>query len=170
MSMKRIIIVFSIIFIGLSSVFAQKPDANKMVQDRLNFMKTNLKLTATESKVFWGAYEQYIRSEVKCFENYRSNLEKKGIKKGCPDCDGKGACDNLTDAQISYMFDQKFELRKNLLNLETSFYKKIKGTLTPKHLQEFYKNEERYKRSLVKNKNTAAQAKNPVATPTKPRR
>lgn len=168
--MKRLIIVFTIILIGFTSTFAQKPDANKMIQDRVSFMKANLKLSATESKNFWSLYEQYLNSEVKCFETYRSNLEKKGIKKGCPDCDGKSACDNLTDTQISYMFDQKFELRKNLLNLETNFYKKIKGILTPKHLQEFYKNEERYKRSLVKNKSNAAQTKNPVATPTKPKR
>lgn len=168
--MKRVIIVFSIILVGLSTTFAQKPDANKMIQDRVSFMKNNLKLTAAESKTFWNAYEQYVRSEVKCFETYRSNLEKKGIKKGCPDCDGKSACDNLTDEQITYMFDQKFELRKNILNLETNFHKRIKGILSAKHLQEFYKNEEKYKRSLVKNKSAATTAKNPVATPTKPRR
>lgn len=169
--MKRIFLVFTIFLIGIAAAYSQeKPDANKMIQERISNMKTNLKLNSTESKTFWNAYEQYVRSEVKYFSTYRSNLEKKGIRPGCPDCDGKTTCENLTDAQITYMFDQKYELKKNLFNLENNFYKKIKGILTPKHLQEFYKIDERFKRSLIKNKKTGNQPKAPTATPTKSKR
>ncbi len=170
--MKRIYIIFTILILGIFSAAAQgKPDANKIVQDRINNMKEHLKLSTAEGKTFWTAYEQYLRNEVKCFSTYRSNLEKKGIKSGCADCHGKSSsCDNLSDTQITYMFDQKYELKKNLLNLETSFYKKIKGILTPKHLQEFYKIDEQFKRTLSKNKATEQKSKVPTATPNKPRR
>lgn len=170
--MKRIFIFTMLLMAGLFLANAQeKPDANKMVQERINNMKTNLSLSSTESKTFWSAYEQYLRSEIKYHETYRTNLEKKGIKSCCPNCDN--SCTSLTDAQITYLYDQKFELKKNLYTLESNFYKKAKTILTPKHLQEFYKIDERYKRSFVKNKKAPAssnQAKTQPATPNKAKR
>lgn len=170
--MKRILIISMLILTGFLFANAQdKTDANKLIQDRISNMKSNLSLNSTESKTFWSAYEQYLRAEVKYHETYRSNLEKKGIKPCCPNCDN--TCTSLKDDQITYLYDQKFELKKNLYTLESNFYKKAKSILTPKHLQEFYKIDERYKRSFVKNKkpaSNATQTKSQTATPNKAKR
>ena len=176
--MKRIFLVLTILLAGIvvSNAQENKIDGNKMVQERLANMKAQFKPSATEAKTFWQAYEEFLRSEVKLHETYRTNLEKKGITANCPNCtkcDEK--CNELTDAQITYLFDQKFELRKNLLNLETTFYKKMKSTLSAKHLQDFYKMDERVKRDLItKQKSAAAKTKDATKakepTPTKPKR
>jgi len=174
--MKRLFIIAAIFTFGMFAAFAQeKPDVNKMVQTRVSYMKNNLKLSATESKAFWPAYEQFLRSEIKLHEAYRTNIEKKGIKANCPNCptcDENKSCDELTNEQITYLFDQKFELKKNMLNLETNFYKKIKAILTPKNLQEFYKKDERFKRNMTaSNKKTStAPAKELQSTPHKAKR
>ncbi len=167
--MRRTLFILLFALVGVFSINAQeKADANKIVQDRLNNMKANLSLSSTESKTFWSAYEQFLQSEVKCHDTYRTNLSKRGIKACCPKC--SESCESLTDEQITYLYDQKFELRKNLLNLETTFYKKAKSILTPKHLQELYKIDEKYKRSFVKNKSSQAKSESTKATPNKPKR
>lgn len=170
--MKRLFIISILLVAVFFTASAQeKNDANKLVQARITNMKTNLSLSSKESATFWKEYEQYVRSEVKYHDTYRSNLEKKGIKPCCPNCDN--TCTTLTDAQITYLYDQKFELKKNLSTLESNFYKKAKSILTPKHLQEFYKIDERYKRSFVKNKKPATnapQTKNQTTTPNKAKR
>lgn len=173
--MKRIFFIAMLLVAGIAASNAQdKIDGNKIVQDRVLNMKTHFHPTATEAKTFWAAYEQYLRSEVKLHETYRANIEKKGIKMNCPNCpncDEEKKCEELTDSQITYLFDQKFELKKNLLTLETNFYKKLKTMLSPKHLQEFYKIDERYKRSLSVGKKKAEDStKTPSATPHKARR
>ncbi|MBO4503637.1 MAG: hypothetical protein J5730_02350 [Bacteroidales bacterium] len=177
--MKRIFLIITILLAGIvvSNAQENKIDGNKMVQERLTNMKAQFKPSATEAKTFWKAYEEFLRSEVKLHETYRSNLEKKGITVNCPNCakcDEK--CNELTDAQITYLFDQKFELKKSMFNLESSFYKKMKSTLSAKHLQEFYKMDERVKRDLISKQksNTAAKTKDATKakepTPTKPKR
>ncbi len=148
--MKKTLLIFLWVVAGIIAANAQekeKPDVNKMVEGRVDNMKSQLNLTDAESKTFWTAYEQYLQSEVKYHGTFVSNLEKKGIKGCCPNC--PSGCDDLTDTQITYLYDQKLELRKDLLNLESSFHKNIKSILTPKHLQEFYKIDERYKRGFI---------------------
>ena len=147
--MKRIFALALIFAASILFIQAQeKPDANKIVKERMSNMKTNLKLTAAEGKVFWTAYEQFLRSEVKIQETYRSNLEKQGIRLNAPG-QNKDVIAKLSDKQLLYLQDQKFELRKNMLNLETTFYKKIKGTLTPRHIQDFYNLDQKCKRCMV---------------------
>ena len=148
--MKRLLLAICLVSIGLTSLQAQdKPDTDKMIKERVANMRANLKLSSTESKTFWTAYEQFLNSEIKIHEQYRLNLEKKGIK-GCPGC--PSSCENLTDAQLTYMRDQRFELRRNILNLETTFYKKIKTILTPRHINDFYTIDEKFKRTKVSQK------------------
>ncbi len=174
--MKRIFIIAALLTFGVVAAFAQeKLDANKMIQNRVSYMKGALKLSAAESKAFWPAYEQFLRNEIKLHETYRKNIEKKGIKANCPNCpncDENKSCEELTDEQITYLFDQKFELRKSLLTLETTFYKKIKTILTAKNLQEFYKKDEKFKRNLATSNKKAAPAatKEPQGTPHKAKR
>lgn len=150
--MKKIIALTLIIAASILFVQAQeKTDANKLIKERTEYLKANLKLNAAESKVFWSAYEQFLRSEVKYQEAYRTNLAKKGIKLNAPG-QNKEVIAKLTDSQLTYLQDQKFELRKNMLNLETSFYKKIKGVLTPRHIQDFYNLDQKCKRCMVDKK------------------
>jgi len=154
--MKRIAFAICLVALCLGSLFAQeKPDTEKMIKERIANMRANLKLNANESKTFWTAYEQFLRSEIKYHETYRTNLEKKGIK-SCPGC--TSSCESMSDAQLTYMRDQRFELRKNLLTLETNFYKKLKTMLTPRHINDFYNIDEKFKRSKVSQKSCSSKS------------
>jgi hypothetical protein len=63
-------------------------------------------------------------------------------------------------------------LRKTLLNLEMTYYKKFKNILTPRHIQDLYNAEYQYKRQLTAKKKDAVKrddATGPVNTGKKKR-
>lgn len=140
-----------------------------MVKERLNYMRTNLTLSGSENQNFWKVYEEYLNAELKAMDTYRKNLEKQGIKLGAPGTN-KEIIDKLNDKQLTYLQDQKFELRKNLLNLENSYYKKYKAILSPKTIQNLYNLEYRYKKTLTsKKKEVKKEDAGPVNTGKKKR-
>lgn len=140
-----------------------------MVKERLNYMRTNLTLSGSENQNFWKVYEEYLNAELKAMDTYRKNLEKQGIKLGAPGTN-KEIIDKLSDKQLTYLQDQKFELRKNLLNLENSYYKKYKAILSPKTIQNLYNLEYRYKKTLTsKKKEVKKEDAGPVNTGKKKR-
>lgn len=140
-----------------------------MVKERLNYMRTNLTLSGSENQNFWKVYEEYLNAELKAMDTYRKNLEKQGIKLGAPGTN-KEIIDKLSDKQLTYLQDQKFELRKNLLNLEATYYKKYKAILSPKTIQNVYNLEYKYKKSLTsKKKDQKKEDAGPVNTGKKKR-
>ena len=140
-----------------------------MVKERLNYMRTNLTLSGSENQNFWKVYEEYLNAELKAMDTYRKNLERQGIKLGAPGTN-KEIIDKLNDKQLTYLQDQKFELRKNLLNLENSYYKKYKAILSPKTIQNLYNLEYRYKKTLTsKKKEVKKEDAGPVNTGKKKR-
>lgn len=140
-----------------------------MVKERLNYMRTNLTLSGSENQNFWKVYEEYLNAELKAMDTYRKNLEKQGIKLGAPGTN-KEIIDKLSDKQLTYLQDQKFELRKNLLNLENSYYKKYKAILSPKTIQNLYNLEYKYKKTLTsKKKEVKKEDAGPVNTGKKKR-
>lgn len=152
--MKKIWITLIIIAVATSSLFAQEKNPKTMAQERLTYMKENLSLSGKENQGFWSVYEQYLNAELKAMDTYRKNLEKQGIKLGAPGTN-KEIIEKLTDKQLTYLQDQKFELRKTLLDLETTYYKKYKTILTPRHLQDLYNLEYKYKREMTQKKKEA---------------
>jgi len=140
-----------------------------MVKERLNYMRMNLTLSGSENQNFWKVYEEYLNAELKAMDTYRKNLEKQGIKLGASGTN-KEIIDKLNDKQLTYLQDQKFELRKNLLNLENSYYKKYKAILSPKTIQNLYNLEYRYKKTLTsKKKEVKKEDAGPVNTGKKKR-
>jgi hypothetical protein len=157
--MKRLFFTICLVAVGLFFAQAQtKVDTEKMRKERMENMRTNLKLTTQEGKTFWSAYDQFLRNEIKLHETFKQNLAKQGIRLNEPG-KNKEIIAKLSDKQLTYLQDQKFQLRKDVLNLEASFYKKIKSILTPRHIQDFYNIEEKYKRAMVNKKKVEAEKK-----------
>lgn len=138
-------------FCATSSLYAQEKNPKARIADRISYMKSHLTLGQKESQTFWKVYEQYLNDEMKALDTYRKNLEKQGIKLGAPGTN-KDAIAKLTDKQLTYLHDQKFQLRQNLLNLETSYYKKFKAILTPRQIQDLYNLEYKYKKQMTQKK------------------
>ncbi len=157
--MRRLFCTICLLAVCLGLAQAQeKADVEKMKKDRMDNMRLNLKLTSEEAKLFWPAYGQFLNSEIKCHETYKQNLSKHGINLKEPG-KNKEVIEKLSDKNLTYLQDQKFELRKNLLNLELSFHKKLKTMLTPRHVQDFYQIDEKYKRSMVSKRKSDAEKK-----------
>lgn len=153
--MKKIIISTFVLIFGVVSLAFSQDASNTaaMIQNRIAYIKNNIILDGKENQAFWKVYEQYLSEEIKIMDNYRKNLAKQGIKLG-PSGSNKETIDKLTDKQLSYLQDQKFELRKSLLNLETTYYKKFKAIMSPHHLQNYYDLEYKFKKDITKKKNT----------------
>ena len=157
--MKRLFCTICLLAVCFGFAYAQeKTDAEKMKNERITNMQLNLKLTAQESKVFWPEYKKFLNSEIKYHETYKQNLEKRGINLK-DHGKNKEMIEKLSDKDLSYLQDQKFELRKNIFNLELSFYKKLKTMLTPRHIQEFYNIDEKFKREMVSKRKGEAEKK-----------
>lgn len=150
--MKKLsILLFVAALCASTSLFAQEKNPKAMIQERLAYMQKNLTLSGQENQSFWKVYEEYLNAEMKIMTTYRKNLEKQGIKLGAPGTN-KETIAKLNDKQLIYLQDQKFEMRKNILNLEASYYKKYKAILKPRTLQNLYDLEYKYKRTLTEKK------------------
>ncbi len=147
--MKRLwILLLVAALFATNTLFAQEKSPKAMVQAHLEYMKKNLTLNGQENQNFWKVYEEYLNAEMKTMDTYRKNLEKQGIKLGAPGTN-KEIIEKLTDKQLTYLQDQKFEMRKNILNLEASYYKKYKAILKPHTIQKLYDLEYRYKKTMA---------------------
>lgn len=150
--MKKLWITLIILAVGATTtLFAQEKSSFNIMQDRFAFMKEHLKLSEKEGDAFWKTYSQYLKDEAAIMDNYRKNLEKQGIKLGAPGTN-KETIEKLSDKQLTYMHDQKFEMRKKISDLEIAYYKKYKAILTPRHIQQLYDLEYKYKKSLTAKK------------------
>ena len=150
--MKKLWITLIILAVGATTtLFAQEKSSFNIMQDRFAFMKEHLKLSEKEGDAFWKTYSQYLKDEAAIMDNYRKNLEKQGIKLGTPGTN-KETIEKLSDKQLTYMHDQKFEMRKKISDLEIAYYKKYKAFLTPRHIQQLYDLEYKYKKSLTAKK------------------
>lgn len=153
--MKKLWITLTILALcATTALYAQENNSKTIIQKRIQYLKEHVQLSGKETQAFWKVYEEYLNAELKAMETYRKNLEKQEIILGSPGTN-KEIIEKLSDKQITYLQDQKFELRKNLLNLEITYYKKFKTILTPRHLQDLYNAEYQYKRLLTTKKKEA---------------
>ena len=147
--MKRLwILLLVAALFATNTLFAQEKSPKAMVQARLEYMKKNLTLNGQENQNFWKVYEEFLNAEMKTMDTYRKNLDKQGIKLGAPGTN-KEIIEKLTDKQLTYLQEQKFEMRKNILNLEATYYKKYKAILKPHTIQKLYDLEYKYKKTMA---------------------
>ena len=153
--MKKLSILLLVAaFCASTTLFAQEKNPKTMIQERLSYMQKNLTLSGQENQSFWKVYEEYLNAEMKIMTTYRKNLEKQGIKLGAPGTN-KEIIEKLNDKQLTYLQDQKFEMRKNILNIETTYHKKFKTILKPHTLQRLYDLEYKYKKTMAEKKKEA---------------
>lgn len=168
--MRKLWMTLIMVAMGAVTVlFAQGTSSSAIIKERVTYMQEHVALTGKETQTFWKVYEEFLVAEMKAMDTYRKNLEKQGIKLGASGTN-KEIIDKLTDQQLTYLQDQKFELRKNLLNIETTYHKKFKAILSPHHLQDLYNKEYEFKRYMTaKKKEAKNEPSGPVNTGKKKR-
>ena len=139
------------VFCASSNLFAQEKTPKQKILDRLAYMKGHLTVDEQVSQTFWMTYKQYLTDEMAIIDNYRKNLEKQGINLGAPGTN-KEMIEKLNDKQLTYLQEQKFDMRKKLLDLEYNYYKKFKSMVPPQTLQKLYNLEYKYKKTMTTQK------------------
>lgn len=169
--MKKLWITLIVLAAGATTaLFAQEKTPLVIMQERYTYIKEHLTLSEKEGAEFWKLYAQYLKEETAIMDTYRKNLEKQGIKLGAPGTN-KEAIEKLDDKQLTYLHDQKFDMRKKILDLENTYYKKYKAILTPRHIQQLYDLEYKYKKSMTAKKNEPKkEAPAPAVNPSKKKR
>ena len=168
--MKKLWITLFFLAVGATTVlFAQEKTSFNLMQARFSYMKEHLTLSDKEGDAFWKAYSQYLKDETAIIDTYRKNLEKQGIKLGAPGTN-KETIEKLNDKQLTYMHDQKFDMRKKILELENTYYKKYKAILTPRHIQQLYDLEYKYKKTLTSKKKETQKETQSLNNPSKRKR
>lgn len=155
----RFILVFCMTAFAITCARGQQQiNTDKIIQDRLDYLKANLSLTAAESENFWPEYTKYLRSEIALHHTYKTRLADKGIKLNSPG-NNKEVYDKLNDTQLLYLQEQRFQLKKDLVTLDIDYYNIYKKLLSPRHLIEFYRIDEGYKRALIRKMKTQSTTK-----------
>lgn len=168
--MKKLWITLLFLAVSPTTVlFAQEKSSFNLMQARFSYMKEHLTLSDKEGDAFWKAYSQYLKDEKAIMDTYRKGLEKQGIKLSAPGTN-KEVIEKLNDKQLTYLHDQKFEMRKKILELENTYYKKYKAILTPRHIQQLYDLEYKYKKTLTSKKKEMSKETPSLNNPSKRKR
>ncbi len=129
-----------------SSIFIDD-NCQSIMKIKKDFISKNLKLTEKESQQFWPIYNGYLKQEAIIYDQYKIELEKKGIKSQ----KGKIIPSISTDDQILFYLDMYYQTREATTLLEQKLYLDLKKVLTPRNLLYFLDLEKSFK-SRVKEK------------------
>ncbi|PKP19425.1 MAG: hypothetical protein CVU02_03065 [Bacteroidetes bacterium HGW-Bacteroidetes-19] len=129
-----------------SSIFIDD-NCQSIMKIKKDFISKNLKLTEKESQQFWPIYNTYLKQEAIIYDQYKIELEKKGIKSQ----KGKIIPSISTDDQILFYLDMYYQTREATTLLEQKLYLDLKKVLTPRNLLYFLDLEKSFK-SRVKEK------------------
>ena len=119
--MKTVVFYILILFMGIPS-FAQKETTSRYDQQKLEsakvaFITKRLDLSPQQAEKFWPLYNQHT--------DERGNLMRQ-IKEL-----SKAVSTDINDKQALQLIDRKFELKKEILDLENAFTKKIVEIISP---------------------------------------
>lgn len=110
------------------------------------YFRKNLTLTEKEAARFWPLFDQYLENEKKIHRSCKKAQEEKGIKRE----NGKIDFSSLTDEQIRFFYENKFDVREKLLTTDKEFYNNMSSILQAKNIVKYYQIEKSFKSELSK--------------------
>lgn len=116
-------------FFKQSDIDIYKKDVDKQAK---NLVKENLDLTPDQAKIFWPLYDEFrgeedkiLDAEIGIIEDYLMNYY------------------DLSDKKATELVYRSIELRRNKLDLDEEYFKKISKVLPPKLVGKFFQIESR---------------------------
>lgn len=119
--MRTIVFYILILFIGIPS-YAQKETSSRYSQEKLEsakvaFVTKRLDLSPQQAEKFWPLYNQH-------------NEERRKLMRQINELSNAVNAD-IDDKQALELINRKFELKKEILDLENAFTKKIVEIISP---------------------------------------
>lgn len=119
--MRTLVFYILILFVGIPS-YAQKETTSRYNQEKLEsakvaFVTKRLDLSPQQAEKFWPLYNQH-------------NEERRKLMKQINEL-SKAVNADLDDRQALELINRKFELKKEILDLENAFTKKIVEIISP---------------------------------------
>lgn len=111
----------------------------KMEARKIGFLTTKLNLDAEEAKRFWPIYNAYS-DEMK-----QIRQEKKERAR-----EAKDRRDEITDAEVGELIQQRFEMEQQMLNVKRAYNEKFSKVISNKQLARLYRAEEEFKEELLR--------------------
>ena len=145
--MKTLKIALLLLFTFAGTLgMAQKKDraANRMAKAD-SILTVRLALTEAEQKAFLPVYHEYVAAKK---ANRKKHLPSK--KKG------KKKMDELSDAELEKIIQQRFDFTQADLNIKKAYHEKFKKVLSMKKLAKFYQVEKRMFQRKTAKKNKKA--------------
>lgn len=139
--MKHLIII-ALLFTLPSIVLAQKPgDRNSEIEAyKIGFLTQKLDLSPDEAKIFWPIYNSWQKAQLALRkERSQRMISFRKIAE----------IEDLSDSEVQALITNDFSIRQRELNLEMSYYRKLKSSLPIKIVGKFYRAQEAFKRELL---------------------
>jgi Spy/CpxP family protein refolding chaperone len=109
------------------------------------YLYKNLELTEDVREKFWSIYDKFMQEETKIHENSRLRMEKIGIKR----VEGKYDFDAMNEEQILAFYNNHFQEKKEMQDLNYRFYNEIKSVLHPKELVMYFTLDKNFKKTVA---------------------
>lgn len=128
-----------------SSLFAELPDKEKfadMLDERNEYILTNIGLTQDEMEALAPVYKEYQLKRMELFGGHRLNR--------CVQTDNKSSHDDdLTESECLSLNERYMQNKVKRAELDFSYYQKFKTLISEKKIFELYRLEKKYKQELL---------------------
>jgi hypothetical protein len=109
------------------------------------YIYNNLELKDNIREKFWANYDKFMQDELNIHKNACMRMEEIGIKR----VDGKYDFDVMNEEQILAFYDNHFQEKKEIQDLNYRFYNEAKSILHPKELVKYYTLDKNFKKTVA---------------------
>jgi hypothetical protein len=142
MNAKTILLLMAVFTMGIVNAQDKKGERENKKEEleaqKVAFITTKLDLTTEESKVFWPVYDE----REKEIRDVRKKIREKAK-------DGKDM-DNLTDEEVKKMMEEVITLKKEELEIEEKYNKKLQELIPVKKVAKLYVAERKFNEEVLR--------------------
>jgi len=109
------------------------------------YLYKNLELRDDIRENFWATYDKFMKDEIRIHENARVKMESIGIKR----VEGKYNFDSMNEEQVLSFYDNHFQEKQEMQELNFRFYNEIKNMLNTKELVKYYTLDKNFKKTVA---------------------
>ncbi len=120
----------------------QRAGKEELLNRKLAYLREKLLLSDREFKAFEKAYKAYEMQRWKLFEQKKKILKDLKVKNSV----------KLSDVEVEKRLEQILDTEEKMFRLKKDFYNRLKKILPPRKTLEFFREDMRYNRMLLRKK------------------
>jgi len=135
--MKRLTLIFIILFMFLSGFAQNKKAMEKIETARIALITERLELTPDQAEKFWPLYREYNVQRRQLRQEFRETRQGVDMK-------------NLTDEQSKELVQQAMELKQQELNLEKRYSERMTNVISAQQMLRLRNAEKDFQQMLLR--------------------